>query len=144
MNEFLSGGQEQGTATTTPAGFLTPSQSPVPVGFNPAAWPNSGTRAGLTPPDEGGGDAGAGGGGGAGAGAAGGGTPVPAWISLACWSKVVETEGHPCPGPRRFCIVTIAVWMRANLDACELSVGNDTVTAGLLTAWPAATLAFNC
>ena len=145
MNEFLSGGQEHGTSITTPAAFVTPSQFPVPVGFNPAAWPNWGTREGLTPTDEGAGDgdvdASAGDGGGAGV--AGGAALMPAWISCACWLKVVEAEGHPCPGPWRFCRVTIAVWMRSNWDACELSVGNDTVIAVLFTAWPARTLAFN-
>jgi len=38
----------QGILTTTPAAFVIPSQSPVPVGFKPAAWPNSGTKPGST------------------------------------------------------------------------------------------------
>lgn len=145
MNEFLSGGQEQGTSITVPAEFVIPAQFPVPVGSSPAAWPNWGTRATSTPPDEV-----EGGGGGKGAGVwgeavatAGEVTLVPSWIACACWLKVVEAEGHPTPGPRRFWRVTVAVWSRANWDACELSVGNDTATGVLFTAWPAATLAFS-
>lgn len=67
MKELRSGGQAQGTLMGFPLASLTaPSQSPVPetnhdvnkgavaldlhflppVGFTPAAWPKSGTRAG--------------------------------------------------------------------------------------------------
>lgn len=48
MKVARSGGQEQGTLTTTPASLVMPSQSPVPVGLRPAACPNSGTRATST------------------------------------------------------------------------------------------------
>lgn len=47
INWFLLGGHEQGTLTT-PAEFVIPSQSPVPVGLRPAAWPNCGIRAAST------------------------------------------------------------------------------------------------
>lgn len=40
MKEFLSGGHEQGILMGTPCAFGIPSQSPVPVGFSPAANPN--------------------------------------------------------------------------------------------------------
>lgn len=58
-------------------------------------------------------------------------------------TKVVDAAGHPTPGPWRFCSVTSAALIRANCDALESSTGNETATVGLLTAWPAATLAFN-
>ena len=158
MNEFLLGGQEQGTSITVPAEFVIPAQFPVPVGSKPAVWPNWGTRVGLTGADPDARGAGATEGPGAGTtegteiadwgegegvGAAEGAVPALAWMACACWLKVVEAEGHPSPGPRRFCRVTVAVWSRANWDASELSVGNDTVIAVLFTAWPAATLAFS-
>lgn len=75
MKELRSGGQKHGILTTCPAAFLIPSQSPVPVGFNPAWRPNWGTRLGSTPPaGAGAGDAGADAGdSGAGAGDAGAG-----------------------------------------------------------------------
>jgi len=50
MKDSRSGGQEQGILMGTPCAFGMPSQSPVPVGFKPAARPNCGTRAGSTPP----------------------------------------------------------------------------------------------
>jgi len=144
MNSSRGGGQAQGILTTTPAALVIPSQSPVPVGFKPDGWPNSGTRAGSTPPAAGGAGAGAAGSG-AGAGAAGGGgggaLSGPAWIA-ACWARnVVAAAGHPTPGPRRFCRVIRAVCIRANWDALEPSVGKDTEIPGLLTARPAFTLA---
>jgi hypothetical protein len=43
MNALRSGGQVHGILIP-----LTPSQSPVPVGFTPALTPNCGTRAGFT------------------------------------------------------------------------------------------------
>ena len=44
--------------------------------------------------------------------------------SAACCSdSVVETAGHPCPGPLRFCNVTSAVSTRASCDWRELSSG---------------------
>lgn len=49
--------------------------------------------------------------------------------------------GHPTPGPFRFWRVTRDATRRAACDAFELSVGNETETLGLLTAWPAATFA---
>jgi len=61
----------------------------------------------------------------------------------AVWAlKVVDAAGHPTPGPRRFCRVTVAALRRASLDALESSSGKLTWMVGLLTAWPAATLAF--
>lgn len=48
MKSARLGGHAHGILTTTPAAFLIPSQSPVPVGFRPAGCPKSGTRAGST------------------------------------------------------------------------------------------------
>jgi len=48
MKSSRFGGQEQGILTTTPAALVTPSQSPVPVGFTPAEMPNWGTKLGST------------------------------------------------------------------------------------------------
>jgi hypothetical protein len=59
-----------------------------------------------------------------------------------CWARnVVEAAGHPTPGPRRFCKVTIAVCIRASFEALELSVGKETDMPGLFTTLPAATFA---
>jgi hypothetical protein len=55
--------------------------------------------------------------------------------------RVVDAAGQPTPGPFRFWIVTKAASIRAAFDAFELSVGNETDTEGLWTAWPAATFA---
>jgi len=43
------------------------------------------------------------------------------------------------PGPFRFCNVINEAMMRAAFDWFELSVGNETLALGLLTALPAAT-----
>jgi hypothetical protein len=74
MKEVRSGGHEQGILMGTPWALGMPSQSPVPVGFRPAARPNSGTKAGFTL-DAAGAEAGAG----AGAGAAG--ALCPFWMA---------------------------------------------------------------
>jgi hypothetical protein len=64
------------------------------------------------------------------------------WIAC-CWAtKVVDAAGQPTPAPLRFCSVTMAAWMRVSAEALVLSVGNDTATEGLLTAFLAKTLAF--
>lgn len=110
MKEPRSGGQEHGILTTCPAAFLIPSQSPVPVGFNPAWRPNWGTRLGSTPPEgagagDAGADAGDSGAGAEDAGAgAGAGDPVSGPAAMVCcWArKVVEAAGQPTPGPLRF------------------------------------------
>ena len=73
---------------------------------------------------------------------AGAGAAVPARIACACAPKVVAACGHPAPGPKRFCSVIVAALRRASCDACELSVGKDSRTPVLFTAWPAATFAF--
>jgi hypothetical protein len=139
MKVSLSGGQAQGILTTWPAALVIPSQSPVPVGFKPEGWPRSGTRAGSTPPAAGAGGAGAGAGvAGAGAGVGG---AVPSWIAF-CWARnVVEAAGQPTPGPLRFWRVTSAACIRVSWDSLEPSVGKETATEGLLTAFPAATFA---
>ena len=66
---------------------------------------------------------------------------LPAWIAFCCASTVVLAAGHPFPGPFRFCSVTSEAWMRASCDSVESSSGKVTATEGLLTAFPAATLA---
>jgi len=66
---------------------------------------------------------------------------VPSWMALACAEKVVETMGQPTPGPLRFCKVTAAALILASLESFESSVGNVSLTVGLLRTWPAATLA---
>jgi hypothetical protein len=43
-----------------------------------------------------------------------GGVFVPALITLCCAPKVVETTGHPFPGPFRFCNVIAAAFSRAD------------------------------
>lgn len=115
MKESLLGGHAQGILTTWPAALVIPSQSPVPVGLRPEARPNSGTRAGSTPPaagaGAGAGTAGTGAGAGAGAGAGG---AFPSWMAF-CWAtNVVEAAGQPTPGPLRFWSVTRAAWIRAS------------------------------
>ena len=68
--------------------------------------------------------------------------PLPsAWIAFCCASSVVLAAGHPFPGPFRFCSVSSEAWMRASCDSVESSSGKVTATEGLLTAFPAATLA---
>ena len=61
-----------------------------------------------------------------------------------CAESVVDTAGHPFPGPKRFCSVTSAVSTRASCDWAELSSGKDTFTDGLFTACPAITSATRC
>ncbi len=63
-------------------------------------------------------------------------------IAAACVWNVVEATGQPCPVPLRFCSVTVAALMRMSWDVVELSTGKEIGTDGLLTTWPAATLAF--
>jgi hypothetical protein len=83
MKEARSGGQAQGILIGRPDASLTaPSQSPVPVGLTPAAWPKSGTKASMLLPAGGAGAGGAGAGAGAGGGAAAGGGAVPSWIAF--------------------------------------------------------------
>ena len=93
------------------APFTAPSQSPLPVGFTPDWNPNSGARfliiaASVVPVLFAFGLALEGG--------AGAGwllierfdgveaTSVPASIAFCCIGKVVETTGHPFPGPFKF------------------------------------------
>ena len=64
-------------------------------------------------------------------------TSVPALIAFCCNGKVVETTGHPFPGPFKFWSVMDAAVSRADLSALELPVGKDTDTLGLLRAFPA-------
>lgn len=64
-------------------------------------------------------------------------------IACLCALNVVDAAGQPTPGPLKFCKVTAAAFRRASCDAFELSVGNDMVMVGFLTACPAATLAFS-
>ena len=136
-----SGGHAQGILMGWPLGpFTAPSQSPVPtyvsqyssfpksnaqippVGFTPEWKPRSGASreisAGLV--------------------------RFPgAALMAACWARrVVDTAGQPWPGPWRFCSVMREAMIRAFFEALELSVGNVTAIGGLLTACPAATLAF--
>lgn len=68
---------------------------------------------------------------------------VPSLIALFCAAKVVETMGHPTPGPSKFCNVTAAALSLANLESLESSVGKASLTVGLVNTWPAATLADN-
>jgi hypothetical protein len=63
---------------------------------------------------------------------AGGG--LPALIAATCAWKVVETIGQPCPGPFRFCSVSLAALKRASCDPFELSSGKLSFTDGLCTA----------
>ena len=75
MNAERSGGQEQGILIGRPLGPVTPSQSPVPVGFKPLTRPRSGARAAIWETGAaggGGGEAATGDGGGG-----GGGTALP-------------------------------------------------------------------
>jgi hypothetical protein len=58
----------------------------------------------------------------------------PALIAATCAWKVVETMGQPCPGPFRFCSVSLAALKRASCDAFELSSGKESFTDGLCTA----------
>ena len=59
---------------------------------------------------------------------------LPALIAATCAWKVVETIGQPCPGPFRFCSVSLAALKRESNDAVELSSGKLTFTVGLCTA----------
>ena len=59
---------------------------------------------------------------------------LPALIAATCAWKVVETMGQPCPGPFRFCSVSLAALKRASNDDVELSSGKLTFTVGLCTA----------
>ena len=59
---------------------------------------------------------------------------LPALIAATCAWKVVETIGQPCPGPFRFCSVSLAALKRASNDDVELSSGKLTFTVGLCTA----------
>jgi len=102
------------------APFTAPSQSPVPVGLTPDLKPRGGASdsivaaSGASDPSllsEGGAADGAG--------AAtlfptGVETLVPASIAFCCAPKVVETTGHPLPGPFKFCNVTAAAFSRAD------------------------------
>ena len=90
------------------------------------------------------GSLGAGSGEGAGAGAGwssagglGAGASVPSLIAFCCKERVVETAGHPFPGPFKFWRVMVAAVILADLSALESPVGKDTETVGLLTAFPA-------
>jgi hypothetical protein len=67
-------------------------------------------------------------------GTTGGGGGLPALIAATCAWKVVETIGQPCPGPCRFCNVSLAALKRASCDAFELSSGKESFTVGLCTA----------
>lgn len=123
----------------------------MPVGLTPAVNPREGASAAtldaLVPAAGAGAGAGAGEGAGAGAaagagaGAGAGAAEPPAWIAFCCATNVVDAAGHPTPGPLRFWSVTSAASMRASWEACELSVGKETATLGLLVAWPAAAFA---
>lgn len=62
---------------------------------------------------------------------------VPASIAFCCNGKVVETTGHPFPGPFKFCRVIEAAVSLADLSALESPVGKDTETLGLFRAFPA-------
>ena len=63
-----------------------------------------------------------------------GGRGLPALIAATCAWKVVETIGQPCPGPFRFCSVSLAALKRESNDDVELSSGKLTFTVGLCTA----------
>ena len=67
-------------------------------------------------------------------GTTGGGRGLPALMAATCAWKVVETIGQPCPGPFRFCSVSLAALKRESNDAVELSSGKLTFTVGLCTA----------
>ena len=71
----------------------------------------------MTPPAAG--AAGGGGGGEAveGGGGGGDGGAAPERMASACALKVVDAAGHPTPGPRRFCRVTVAAFRRASCEA---------------------------
>jgi len=69
---------------------------------------------------------------------------LPALIAFCCNGNVVETTGHPFPGPFKFCRVTEAALSLADLSPLESPVGKDTDTVGFLSAFPAWTLAINC
>jgi hypothetical protein len=47
-------------------------------------------------------------------------------IAFCCAPNVVETMGHPFPGPFKFCKVTEAAFNLADRECVELSVGKDT------------------
>ena len=63
----------------------------------------------------------------------------PALTAACCAVNGVETMGQPLPGPFKFWRVTAAALIRADCEACELSVGNDNFTEGLLSTKPALT-----
>ena len=67
----------------------------------------------------------------------------PALIAAFWAENVVATIGHPFPGPSKFCRVTAAALRRADWEAFESSVGNESCTVGFVRTWPAATLAFS-
>ena len=51
--------------------------------------------------------------------------------AFCCNPRVVETTGHPFPGPFKFCSVTIAASTRAAWSCFELPTGKVTLTLGL-------------
>ena len=64
-------------------------------------------------------------------------TFVPVIIACCCIGKVVETTGHPFPGPPRFWRVIEAAVSLADWSALESPVGKVTETAGFFRAFPA-------
>ena len=133
------------------APFTAPSQSPLPVGLTPDLNPSGGARLWIVAASRApllfpllvllGEGEGAGAGAGAGwfltGGLGVGETSVPASIAFCCKGKVVETTGHPFPGPFKFWSVMAAAFSLADLSALESPVGKDKVTVGLLRAFPA-------
>jgi hypothetical protein len=59
--------------------------------------------------------------------------------AFTCAPNVVLTNGHPLPGPFKFCSVTLAALIRPFLSATLSPSGKLTFTLGLFTAWPART-----
>jgi hypothetical protein len=57
--------------------------------------------------------------------------------SFLCLPRVVAANGHPLPGPSRFCSDTAAALIRALASAMVFPTGKEMPTEGLLTAWPA-------
>jgi len=57
--------------------------------------------------------------------------------AFCCAKSVVLAAGHPFPDPFKFCNVINAAVIRVLSLCFELSVGNETFTEGLFSAFPA-------